>query len=139
MKSSVALTLLSNNAGYADTSSVEDVDIADFQAQIETNFYGTVYVSKAVILSSANKVLAISFKSPLLVEGSRTRDLLLTRAPSTLLVDFQVSLVREVAPLGVKVTVLEPGAMATDWAGSSMKSPRSVNHIGRPSASSLSS
>ena len=30
---------------------------------------------------------------------------------------------REVGPLGIKVTVLEPGGMQTDWAGSSMRVP----------------
>ena len=42
------IDIVVNNAGYADTSSVEDVDINDFRAQIDANFYGTVYVSKAV-------------------------------------------------------------------------------------------
>ena len=32
-------------------------------------------------------------------------------------------LAKEVGPLGIKVTVLEPGGMATDWAGSSMHVP----------------
>jgi NAD(P)-dependent dehydrogenase (short-subunit alcohol dehydrogenase family) len=36
---------------------------------------------------------------------------------------FSGILGQEVAPFGVKVTVLEPGRMATDWAGSSMKIP----------------
>ncbi len=30
---------------------------------------------------------------------------------------------KEVAPLGIKITVLEPGGIRTDWAGSSMKIP----------------
>lgn len=30
---------------------------------------------------------------------------------------------KEVAPLGIKVTVIEPGGFRTDWAGSSMKVP----------------
>ena len=36
---------------------------------------------------------------------------------------FSEVLAREVGPLGVKVTVLEPGGMQTDWAGSSMQVP----------------
>jgi len=36
---------------------------------------------------------------------------------------FSEVLAREVGPLGIKVTVLEPGGMATDWAGSSMQVP----------------
>jgi NAD(P)-dependent dehydrogenase (short-subunit alcohol dehydrogenase family) len=37
---------------------------------------------------------------------------------------FSSGLAQEIAPFGVKVTVLEPGAMRTDWAGSSMTIPR---------------
>ena len=36
---------------------------------------------------------------------------------------FSEVLAQEVAPLGIKVTVLEPGGMRTDWAGSSMNVP----------------
>lgn len=36
---------------------------------------------------------------------------------------FSTVLAQEVAPLGIKVTVLEPGGIRTDWAGSSMKIP----------------
>ncbi|MEU8082827.1 SDR family NAD(P)-dependent oxidoreductase [Micromonospora sp. NPDC049101] len=36
---------------------------------------------------------------------------------------FSTVLAQEVAPFGVKVTVLEPGGMRTDWAGSSMTIP----------------
>jgi NAD(P)-dependent dehydrogenase (short-subunit alcohol dehydrogenase family) len=33
---------------------------------------------------------------------------------------FSGVLAKEVAPLGIKVTIIEPGGFATDWAGSSM-------------------
>jgi NAD(P)-dependent dehydrogenase (short-subunit alcohol dehydrogenase family) len=36
---------------------------------------------------------------------------------------FSEALAAEVAPLGIKVTVVEPGGMRTDWAGSSMTTP----------------
>jgi NAD(P)-dependent dehydrogenase (short-subunit alcohol dehydrogenase family) len=36
---------------------------------------------------------------------------------------FSEVLAKEVGPLGIKVTVLEPGGMQTDWAGSSMRVP----------------
>jgi NAD(P)-dependent dehydrogenase (short-subunit alcohol dehydrogenase family) len=36
---------------------------------------------------------------------------------------FSLGLAKEVAPLGIKVTVIEPGGMSTDWAGSSMSVP----------------
>lgn len=36
---------------------------------------------------------------------------------------FSSILAAEVAPLGIKVTVLEPGGIKTDWAGVSMSTP----------------
>ena len=43
------LDVVVNNAGYGDTASVEDVTLKDFRAQIDTNFYGTVYMTKAAL------------------------------------------------------------------------------------------
>jgi NAD(P)-dependent dehydrogenase (short-subunit alcohol dehydrogenase family) len=35
-----------NNAGYANTASVEDMEIDDFRAQVDANLFGVVYVTK---------------------------------------------------------------------------------------------
>src|SRR5580704_13728499 len=44
-----ALDVLVNNAGYGNVSPVEDTTIADFRAQIETNLFGVIIVTKAVL------------------------------------------------------------------------------------------
>ncbi|KAM3076019.1 Oxidoreductase boa17 [Clarireedia jacksonii] len=38
-----------NNAGYANTAAIEDIDVLDFRAQVDANLFGVVYVSKAVL------------------------------------------------------------------------------------------
>jgi NAD(P)-dependent dehydrogenase (short-subunit alcohol dehydrogenase family) len=43
------LDVVVNNAGYANVSSIEDVDEQDFRAQLETNFFGVVNVTRAAI------------------------------------------------------------------------------------------
>src|ERR1700730_9043085 len=43
------LDVLVNNAGYGDVSSIEDTSLADFRAQIETNLFGVITVTKAAI------------------------------------------------------------------------------------------
>ena len=43
------LDVLVNNAGYGNVSSVEDTSLADFRAQIETNLFGVIIMTKAVL------------------------------------------------------------------------------------------
>ncbi|KAL2834787.1 hypothetical protein BJY01DRAFT_252818 [Aspergillus pseudoustus] len=42
------LDFIVNNAGYANTASVEDVAIEDFRTQVDAKLLGVFYVSKAV-------------------------------------------------------------------------------------------
>ena len=43
------IDVLVNNAGYGNVGSIEDTSLADFRAQIETNLFGTIIMTKAVI------------------------------------------------------------------------------------------
>jgi NAD(P)-dependent dehydrogenase (short-subunit alcohol dehydrogenase family) len=43
------LDVLVNNAGYGNVSPVEDTSLADFRAQIETNLFGVIIMTKAVL------------------------------------------------------------------------------------------
>ncbi|OZF03942.1 SDR family NAD(P)-dependent oxidoreductase [Rhodococcoides fascians] len=112
-----------NNAGYGDVSSVEDVELDDFRRQIDTNFYGVVYMSKAVVpvmrKQGGGHIIQISSI------GGRISGPGMTAYQSAkwAVSGFSSGLAQEVAPFGIKVTVLEPGGMRTDWAGSSMTIP----------------
>ena len=44
-----SLEVVINNAGYGNLSSVEDTPLSDFRAQIETNLFGTIIVTKAAL------------------------------------------------------------------------------------------
>ncbi|GAA1671800.1 SDR family NAD(P)-dependent oxidoreductase [Glycomyces endophyticus] len=117
------LDVVVNNAGYGDLAAVEDVDLADFKAQIDTNFYGVVHVSKAVvpILREQGSGHLVQVSSI----GGRVGSVGLAAYQSAkwAVGGFSTVLAQEVAPFGVKVTVLEPGGMRTDWSGSSMVIP----------------
>src|SRR5882724_4731752 len=43
------LDVLVNNAGYGDLAAIEDTSMKDFRAQIETNLFGVINVTKAAI------------------------------------------------------------------------------------------
>ncbi|MFD9007103.1 SDR family NAD(P)-dependent oxidoreductase [Streptomyces sp. NPDC059582] len=112
-----------NNAGYGVTASIEDATLEDFRAQIDTNFYGVVHVTKGVVpimrRQGHGHICQISSL------GGRVGSVGLSAYQSAkwAVGGFSTVLAQEVAPLGIKITVLEPGGMATDWAGSSMSIP----------------
>jgi NAD(P)-dependent dehydrogenase (short-subunit alcohol dehydrogenase family) len=117
------LDVVVNNAGYGDIASIEDVTIDRFRAQMDTNFYGVVYVTKAVLpilrKQGGGNVIQISSL------GGRigTMGLAAYQSAKWAVGGFSEVLAQEVAPFGIKVTVIEPGGMRTDWAGSSMTIP----------------
>ncbi len=114
------LDVVVNNAGYANTASVEDMTGQDFREQIDANLFGVVNVTKAAlpVLREQGSGHLIQVSSV----GGRvtTPGLSAYQAAKFAVGGFSEVLAQEVAPLGIKVTVLEPGGMRTDWAGSSM-------------------
>ncbi|QUQ71233.1 SDR family NAD(P)-dependent oxidoreductase [Kutzneria sp. CA-103260] len=117
------LDVVVNNAGYANLASVEDITAADFRAQLDTNLLGVVNVSKAAlpVLRAQGSGHVIQVSS--LGGRTATPGLSAYQAAKWAVGGFSEVLAQEVAPLGIKVTVLEPGGMRTDWAGSSMAVP----------------
>jgi NAD(P)-dependent dehydrogenase (short-subunit alcohol dehydrogenase family) len=115
------LDVLVNNAGYANVNSIEDVAIDDFRAQMETNFFGVVNVTRAALpvlrLQRSGHIIQISSI------GGRgaTQGIAAYQSAKWAVGGFSEVLAKEVGPLGVRVTVIEPGGMRTDWAGSSMR------------------
>ena len=113
------LDVLVNNAGYGNVSPVEDTSLADFRAQIETNLFGVIIMTKAVLPyfreRRAGHVIQIASIAGRVGPAGRA-----PYAASKFAVEgFSESLSKEVGPLGVKVTIVEPGGFRTDFAGSS--------------------
>src|SRR5580704_4535855 len=113
------LDVVINNAGYGNLSSVEDTPLSEFRAQIETNLFGTIIVTKAALTYFREEKTGhfIQFSSV----GGRIGPP--GRGPYSAakwgVEGFSEVLSREVAPLGIKVTIVEPGGFRTDFAGSS--------------------
>jgi len=117
------LDVVVNNAGYANLAAVEDITLADFRAQVDANLFGVVNVTKAALpvlreQGSGHIIQVSSIGGRLATAG-----LSAYQAAKWAVGGFSEVLAREVGPLGIKVTVLEPGGMQTDWAGSSMQVP----------------
>ncbi|ROO85233.1 NADP-dependent 3-hydroxy acid dehydrogenase YdfG [Actinocorallia herbida] len=117
------LDVVVNNAGYADVASIEDTSEEAFRAQIDTNFYGVVNVTRAALpvlrAQGSGRIIQISSV------GGRVGGpgLGAYQSAKWAVGGFSEVLAKEVAHLGIKVTVAEPGGMRTDWAGSSMETP----------------
>ncbi|MEE6257634.1 oxidoreductase [Plantactinospora sonchi] len=116
------LDVVANNAGYANSAPIEMTPDNDFRAQVETNFYGVVNVTKAAlpILRTQRSGYFLQFSSV----GGRvggTPGLAAYQAAKFAVEGFSEVLANEVKPFGIRVTIVEPGAFRTDWGGSSMQ------------------
>jgi NAD(P)-dependent dehydrogenase (short-subunit alcohol dehydrogenase family) len=117
------LNVIVNNAGQGDRVSLEDTTLEVFRRQIETNFLGTVYVTKAAVpilrKQGGGRIIQISSLGGRIGSPGMTA----YQSAKWAVGGFSEALAAEVAPLGIKVTVVEPGGIRTDWAGSSMTTP----------------
>ncbi|MBB3465074.1 oxidoreductase [Rhizobium sp. BK377] len=120
------IDVLVNNAGYGYFSAIEEGEDAEIRRQFETNVFGLYSVTRKALprmrarrnghiinISSVGGLMAFPatgyyHASKFAVEG------------------FSESLSQEVGPLGIKVTIVEPGGFRTDWAGRSMIESKTV-------------
>ena len=113
------LDVLVNNAGYGNLAAIEDTTLQDFRAQVETNLFGVVNLTKAAIpimrRQGAGRILQFSSVGGRVGPIGRGA----YAAAKWGVEGFSEVLAKEVGPLGIKVTIVEPGGFRTDFAGSS--------------------
>jgi NAD(P)-dependent dehydrogenase (short-subunit alcohol dehydrogenase family) len=113
------LDVLINNAGYANVSAIEDTTLEDFRAQVETNFWGAVHLSKAALpvlrAQRGGHIVQVSSVSGRLAPAAGLGAYVTAKFA---LEGFSEALAVEVEQFGVNVTIVEPGAMATTLASS---------------------
>ena len=112
--------VLVNNAGYGYRAAVEEGDDAEVRELFETHFFGTVAMVKAVLPGmrarrSGAIVNISSIGATVTPVGSGYY-----AAAKAAIEGMSGSLRGELAPLGISVTVVEPGAFRTDFAGRSL-------------------
>lgn len=117
------IDIVVNNAGQSDLASFEDTTVDSFRTQFDTNFYGVVNVSKAAVPVLREQGSGHIFQVASLSVRVSAPGLTAYQAAKWAVAGFSRGLAQEIAPFGVKVTVLEPGGMRTEWAGSSMTIP----------------
>ena len=115
-----------NNAGYGLFGTIEEVSEEEARAQMETNFFGALWVTKAVLpqmrAQGSGRIIQVSSIGG--VNAFATIGLY--HASKWALEGFSQSLAAEVAPFGIKVTLVEPAGYATDWSGPSAKQAKPI-------------
>jgi NAD(P)-dependent dehydrogenase (short-subunit alcohol dehydrogenase family) len=120
------LDIVVNNAGYGHFGMIEEITEDEARAQIETNLFGALWVTQAALpfLREQGSGHIIQVSS---IGGISAFPLVgIYHASKWGLEGFSQALAQEVAGFGIHVTLVEPGAFSTDWAGSSSK--RSAEH-----------
>ncbi|MGW0194279.1 oxidoreductase [Nonomuraea sp. NPDC003201] len=117
-----SLDVVVNNAGYGNSAPIEEMAEDDFRAQLETNLFGVVNVTRAAlpVLRAQRSGVFVQFSSI----GGRvggTPGMGAYQTAKFAVEGFSEVLANEVAPFGVKVVIVEPGAFRTDWQGPSME------------------
>jgi NAD(P)-dependent dehydrogenase (short-subunit alcohol dehydrogenase family) len=118
--------VLVNNAGYGYRAAVEEGDDAEVRALFDTHFFGSVAMIKAVLPGmrarrSGAIVNISSIGATVTPVGSGYY-----AAAKAAIEGVSGALRGELAPLGISVTVVEPGAFRTDFAGRSLTQSAAV-------------
>lgn len=114
------IDVLVNNAGFGIIGAAEAYTNEQVRSQLETNLYAPIAITRAVLpfmrKQGSGRILQISSV------GGRVGNpgLTMYQAAKFGLSGFTEALAKEVAPLGIFVTSVEPGGFRTDWAGASM-------------------
>jgi NAD(P)-dependent dehydrogenase (short-subunit alcohol dehydrogenase family) len=110
------LDVLVNNAGYGQIAPFEQMSGEDFQAVVDTCFYGVVYTTRAALpvmrKQKSGHIFQVSSVGGRFAIGGNTP----YHAAKWAVGGFSDALAMEVAPFGVKVCTLEPGGIRTNWA-----------------------
>ena len=120
------IDVLVNNAGYGVIGAVEEVSAAEFMPMYETNVFGLVAMTKAWLPRLREQ------RSGTIVNLSSIGGLIggagfgLYASTKFAVEGLSEALRAEVAPLGIKVIVVEPGPFRTDFLGRSAKEAAAV-------------
>lgn len=120
------IDVLVNNAGYGLTGAIEEATDPEIREQFDTNVFGTMRLTREVLPFLRNQggghVITISSVAGLV----STPGMGWYNGSKYALEGLFEALSLEAAPLGIRVTMVEPGAFRTQFAGTSMKLTKSI-------------
>jgi NAD(P)-dependent dehydrogenase (short-subunit alcohol dehydrogenase family) len=115
-----------NNAGYGLFGAIEEVSEQEARAQIETNLFGALWVTQAVLpimrAQHSGHIIQVSSVGGIFAVPTVG----LYHASKWGLEGLSQALAAEVKDLGIKVTIIEPGGFATEWGTASAHRARQL-------------
>jgi NAD(P)-dependent dehydrogenase (short-subunit alcohol dehydrogenase family) len=115
------IDVLVNNAGYGYMAALEEGEDDQVRALFDTNYFGVVDMIKATLPGMRHRgsghIINISSMTGLVANPPNVY----YSSTKFALEALTEGLAKEVAPFGIRVTAIEPGAFRTDWATRSMK------------------
>jgi NAD(P)-dependent dehydrogenase (short-subunit alcohol dehydrogenase family) len=115
------LDVVVNNAGYGQFGMVEEISEQEARDQIETNVFGALWVTQAVLPylreQGSGHILQVSSIGGI----SAFPNIGMYHASKWALEGMSQALAQEVEDFGIKVTLIEPAGYSTDWSGASAR------------------
>ena len=113
------IDVLVNNAGYGINGAFEDLAMEEIKAQYETNLFGVMRVTQAVlpIMRKQKSGMIVNISS-----GARRFGL---PGQSTYVSTLSESMTYELEPFGIKVVLVEPGVIRTNFLNSMVAAKKS--------------
>jgi len=109
------IDVLVNNAGYGQMGAFEEISARAVEQQFQTNVFGLFAVTRAVLPLMRRQRSGHVFNISSMVGYQGMAHCSIYAASKFAVSGFSESLAAEVAPFGIKVTVVEPGAFRTDF------------------------
>jgi NAD(P)-dependent dehydrogenase (short-subunit alcohol dehydrogenase family) len=121
------IDVLVNNAGYGVLGAVEELTDDQLRRQFETNLFGALNVTRAALpqlrRQRSGHIVALSSLSATVANAGEGAYV----GSKAALEGVSESLAQELAPLGIRVTIVQPGPFRTDFAGRSLQKAEPID------------
>jgi len=115
------IDVLVNNAGIGFVGAIEEASMKEIRKAFEVNFFGTLKLTQSVLpfMRKERKGHIVQISSHAGIKGFAGFGVY--NASKFAVEGFSEALAQEVLPLGIKVTIIEPGPFRTNFAGNSLQ------------------
>lgn len=110
-----------NNAGFSILGALEELSEEQIRRQLEVNLWGTIRVSRAVLPTMRRQGSGHLLQMSSISGAQPWTGFSVYVASKHAVEGLSSSLAREVAPLGIRVAIVEPGPFQTDFFSRSMQ------------------